>query len=246
MATARTSIPTSVSAWRPSETPVLRWAGLAGLVFGVGELIGFAIFFVAGPPPALGNATKLHSYFGSHAGLIDTSVLVFLVSLGFLLVFLAGLRSLLAGAATQREWLASLVFGLGVVSATEAFIALGLLFAATVNASGSSDPATVRTFYEASALLGGAPSAIPLVFFLTSAGIAIRSTAALPGWSVWASWVAAVIELITVPAMYGSNDTSGFYTADGLVTILSPVPLFIWAILISIAIMRKPGATAIG
>jgi hypothetical protein len=51
--------------------------------------------------------------------------------------------------------------------------------------------------------------------------------------------VAAVVVLITVPAVYGGDNAGAFYTANGIVTIVALLPLYAWTLAISIAILRK-------
>lgn len=225
-----------VSHMTPSS---LRWTGIAGVLFAILEILGLGLFLAAGPPPGLNDAAKLRTYYSSHAVLIETSVLLFFLSLGFLFFFLAGLRGLIVAAGTTYEWLGTLVFGIGAAGAVEAFISIGILLAATADAAGSTDPGTVRTLYETSAILGGAPSAIPLIFYLGAAGAALKATRVLPTWSAWTAWIAALIVVLTVPAMYGGNDASGFYTADGVVTVLTPLPLLLWTLATAIAVPRR-------
>jgi hypothetical protein len=51
--------------------------------------------------------------------------------------------------------------------------------------------------------------------------------------------VAAILILITAPALYGGDNASAFYTANGIVTLLALLPLYIWTLAVSIAILRK-------
>jgi hypothetical protein len=217
----------------------LRWTGIGGVLFALFELVGLGLFFAAGPPPGLNDAAKLRSYYGSHAALLDTSVLLFFLSLGFLVIFVAGLRGIVSSGGSEFEWLGTLIFGIGLVSAAEAFISIGILFAAVADASGNTDPTTVRTLYETSAILGGAPSAIPLAFYLGAVGVALRATRVLPGWTGWTAWIGALIVVLTLPAMYGGNDASQFYTADGVVTVFTPLPLLLWTLATAIAVVRR-------
>jgi membrane-associated protease RseP (regulator of RpoE activity) len=93
--------------------------------------------------------------------------------------------------------------------------------------------------FVASGVIGGAPSAVALAFFVGVSGSALSKSAILPRWTVWLSWVAAILILITAPALYGGDNASAFYTANGIVTLLALLPLYVWTLAVSIAILRK-------
>jgi hypothetical protein len=93
--------------------------------------------------------------------------------------------------------------------------------------------------FVTSSVIGGAPSAIALAFSLGISGSALSKSAILPRWTVWLSWVASILVLLTVPALYGGDNASAFYTANGIVTLLALLPLYVWTLAISIAILRK-------
>ena len=65
----------------------------------------------------------------------------------------------------------------------------------------------------------------------------------LSSWVVWLSWITAVLVLVSIPALYGGDHLSGIYSADGLVAeVLALLPLYVWTLAVSIAILRKPAA----
>jgi hypothetical protein len=119
------------------------------------------------------------------------------------------------------------------------FVSLGILGAATANAAGTPDVPAVHAMFVASGVIGGAPSAVALAFFLGVSGSALSKSAILPRWTVWLSWGASILILITAPALYGGDNASAFYTANGIVTLLALLPLYVWTFAVSIAILRK-------
>jgi hypothetical protein len=168
----------------------------------------------------------------SGSGATETSALLIFVGLSILFVFLAGLRAMIVGADPKLDYLGTAVFGLGATAAILAIVGLGILAAATANATGTPDAPAVHAMFVASGVIGGAPSAIALGFFLGVSGWALSKSAILPRWTVWLSWVAAVLVVVTAPALYGGDNAGAFYTADGFVTILAGVPLYVWTLVV--------------
>jgi hypothetical protein len=220
--------------WTPE-----RWTGIAGIVTTVVQVIAFAVGFAAGAPTGVDTANGVVHYLHNGSGAIETSVLLFFVAFSVLFVFLAGFRAMIVAADAKLDHLGTAVFGLGATGAILGFVSLGILAAATANASGTPDVPAVHAMFVASGVLGGAPSAIGLAFFLGVSGLALSKSAILPPWTVWLTWVAAVVVLITAPALYGGDNADAFYTANGIVTIVALLPLYVWTLAISIAILRK-------
>ncbi len=78
---------------------------------------------------------------------------------------------------------------------------------------------------------------IIMAMFMASAGYAILATRVLPRWLGWVACVSAIGNLVAVPAIYAGANASGFYTADGLVSLLSELPFLIWALATSISML---------
>lgn len=216
-----------------------RWTGTTGVVTAVLQLIAFGVFFAAGAPTGLNTATGVVTFLRHGSGAIETSALLFFVAFSFFLVFLGGLRAMIVAARPQLDYLGTSVFGLGVTGNILGFVSLGILAAAAANAAGNSDAPAVHAMFVASGVIGGAPSAIALGFFLGASGSGLSMSAILPRWTVWLSWVASVLVLATAPAVYGGDNASAFYTANGFVTLLALLPLYVWTLAVSVAILRK-------
>lgn len=215
-----------------------RWTGTAGVVATVLLVIAFVLYFAVGAPTA-NTADSIVTFLRQSSGTIETSALLIFVALSIFFVFLAGLRAMIVRADPNLDYLGTAVFGIGAAGAILAFVGLGLSAAAAANAAGTPDAPAVHAMVVASSVIGGAPDAIPMVFFLGVAGWALSKSAILPRWTVWLSWVAAVLVLVTVPALYGGDNPLAFYTADGFVTVIASLPLYVWMLLVSIAILRK-------
>ena len=220
---------------------VARWTGALGLGGTVLQLLGFALFFAAGVPPGLSQQDKLLSYVRDGRGVLTTAVLLFLLGFTLLLGFQAGFRSLVATAAPHFEWLGTTALAAGVATLVMGVVGIGIALTAGVEA-GSSSPqaASVRTLFEAGAVLAGAPTLVPVAFYLGAVGSAGFMSRLLPLWLALVGSAGSILVLIASLSAYGSNDVSAFWAANGLVTILALLPLYVWTLGASVMFLRKP------
>ena len=216
-----------------------RWTGTAGIVGTILQVVALGPFFTAGEPPSGTDPNQLVSYLSRNSSLIETSLLLSLLGFGVIAVFLGGLWGLLQRAGQEHAWLATATFGLGIITLVMGYAAYATIGAAAADASSRADPGTARTLYILAGVLGGATTAMPVAFFLAVTGWALARTALLGRWAVWLSEIAAILVLATVPAIYGGDDASAFYSATGIVTVLALLPLYAWTLAISIGILRS-------
>jgi hypothetical protein len=133
---------------------------------------------------------------------------------------------------------AALVFTGGLVWAI--LVLVGDTFeanAALDTIGGQAEPAAVRALSEGSVAAFGAIGLILAALFTASAGYAILSTRALPRWTGWVAVLAALLNLVAAPSIYGGTDATGFYTADGLALFIGLLPLLVWLLLVSIMLI---------
>jgi hypothetical protein len=154
------------------------------------------------------------------------------------LVFLAGFRHLIRQARPDYEWASMLVFGAGLVFAMLTLVGDVLEGALALDTiGGKAEPVVVRALWEASVPAFGAIGLIIMALFMASAGYAILATGALPRWTGWVACAGAIGNLVAVPAIYAGTNATGFYTADGLVSLISELPFLIWALAASISMI---------
>jgi hypothetical protein len=206
----------------------------------VAQLLAIVLFSAAGLPPALDDATKILTYARNGHILIATALILFFVGFALFVGFIAGFRSVAVAASADHEWLATTTFAAGVVITVIAFISLGLILAATAIAvSSHADAAMVRVLFETSGVLGGAPSLVPLAFYLGAAGSLVGTTGILPRWLALVGWIGSILVLIATLSAYGGSDPLGFWSANGLVTVLALIPLYVWTLGASVALVRR-------
>ena len=219
---------------------VVRWTGVLGLASMVMQLVAIIFFSAAGLPPGFDDATKILAYAKNGHILITTSLIFFFIGFALFIGFIAALRSVAVAAGADHEWLATTTFAAGVVITVIAFMSLGLILTSTAIATSShADAAMVRVLFETSGVLGGAPSLVPLAFFLGTAGSLVATTGILPRWLALLGWIGSILVLIATFSAYGGSDPLGFWSANGLVTVLALIPLYIWTLGASVALLRK-------
>ncbi len=206
-----------------------RWAPLAGIAFVVVYVVGM---FVARTPDSSDPAGKITAYYGSDKGhrvqMIVAAYLLIAAGLLFLW-FLSALRNRLRAAEGGGATLPSIVFATGILFV--GLLAAGALALAAVPGSMSFGQAkvapgadvvnTLQSLGWGLILLGAMLSAAVMIF-VTS--ILTLRTRALPAWSAWLGFVAAIALVFAV-------------------VWIPQVALLIWALAISIAMLARP-ATA--
>ena len=81
--------------------------------------------------------------------------------------------------------------------------------------------------------------------FLSSAGYATLATGALPKWTGWVAYGAAIANLAAAPSILLGPDYRAFYTATGYVTMIGQGLLVIWFAVASVSmIVVKPATGA--
>jgi hypothetical protein len=204
---------------------VRRLTGTSALTAGVlGTALGPLYFMYSGAPPTSNVLTRN---------------LLNLLVVGAIIVFLAGLRAVIRQADAAYEWLASLVFGAGMVYAAINLVKISLETGVVLGApDGTLDPTTDGPLAHANILLHGSADRLVTALLLTAAGYGILRTRALPRWAGSSAYVLAVVNLAFVPSLYFGTDAAAFYSALGWGnTALTSGLLLYWVAAVGIAAM---------
>jgi hypothetical protein len=226
---------------------VARVAGAFGLASLVVFLLATPLYFIgpAQPTGATDGAMLADFLSKTSAQVLTRTTIADPVIIGCFLVFLAGLRHLIRRARPEYEWLATLVFAVGVALSTLQLVADGLQGGAALDASSKAEPTVVRALFEASYVFYGAIGLIVAALMLASAGVAILATGALPRWMGWLALGAAVVNLIAAPSIYGGTDYTAFYSASGWITYIAQLTWVAWFAIASSWMIRRhePGVS---
>src|SRR6266850_6137111 len=224
---------------------VVRWTGVLGLAAIVVQVVAVAIGSAAGSAPAIDDATNLLAYVRNSHFAATTVLMLFFIGFTLFLGFSGGLRAIAVASAPEHEWLATTTFGAGVVIAVIGIAGLGVgLTALAVAASNHADAAQVRLLFEVERVLGGAPWLVPAAFFLGTAGSLGAATRILPRWLALVGWIGSVLVFIAAFSAYGGSDPGVFWAANGSVTVLAFLPLWVWTLGSSVVFLRRGGAAA--
>jgi len=221
-----------------SDLNVRRWTGGFGVAAGVLILVVLALYVAAGSAPRVEDAAKLSQFVTKNNGLILTISLADTMNAAFFIAFVAGFRHLLRQARSDYEWVATLVFGVGLVYATLTLIFDTLIGGAALDTVTKAEPVAVRALIEGSTLVVSSVGLVVVALFLAAAAFAVLGTGALPRWVGWAGYIGAILNLVAVPTIYGGTDPTGFYTADGYAPlILGTLPYVIWLLIAGISLL---------
>jgi hypothetical protein len=220
---------------------VVRWTGVLGLAAIVVQLLAFILGISAGAPSAYDDKAVLAYAKSSHT-VVTTGLILFFIGFSLFIGFLAGVRAIAVAAAADREWLATTTFGAGLAVTVIAFVGLALILAAyAIAMSSHADAAQVRLVVEVSGVTGSAPTLVPLAFFLGAAGSLGAMTKILPRWLALVGWIGAILVLIVAFSAYGASDPAAFWSANGYVTVLALLPLYVWTLGASVVFFRRKG-----
>jgi hypothetical protein len=221
-----------------NDLKVQRWTGAFGVASIALILLAQPLWFVSGTAPRLEDTVKFSDYVTRNNWNILTRSLADTLIIACFLVFLVGFRYLIRQARADYEWAATLVFVAGLVFAMLTLLGDVLASGAALDTiGGKAEPTVVRALWEGSIPAFGDIGLIIMALFMASAGYAILATAALPKWTGWVAYAGAIGNLMAAPAIYAGANAAGFYTADGLVSLLSELPFLIWALIASISMI---------
>jgi len=169
-----------------NDLKVRHWTGAFGVASITLILVAQPLWFIGGTPPQLEETMQFSEYVTRNSAIILTRSLADTLIMACFLVFLAGLRHLIRQARSDYEWVATLVFGVGLVFAMLTLMGDALAAGAALDTvGGKAEPVVVRGLWEASVPAFGAMGLIIMALFMASAGYATLVTGALPRWTGW-------------------------------------------------------------
>jgi hypothetical protein len=224
---------------------VVRWTGVLGLAAIVVQMLGAGVSSAMGSEPAIDDPTKLLAFVRSSHFAATTGLMLFFIGFALFLGFIGGLKAIAVASAPEHEWLATTMFGAGVVIAVIGFAGLGVgLTALAIATSNHADASQVRLLFEVERVLGGAPWLVPAAFYLGTAGSLGAATRILPRWLALVGWIGSILVFIAAFSAYGGSDPGVFWAANGSATVLAFLPFWIWTLGASVVFLRRRGSAA--
>lgn len=220
---------------------VRRWAGGFGVAGFIVFLAALPLYFIGVGPAARLEDTAQFSSLVARTNtfiLIRTTLTDPLIMVG-LLVFLAGFCHLIRQSRQEYEWIAMLIFGVGLIVIAIELVGDGLEAGAALDTWVKADPTAVRGLTEGSFPMYGAIGLIMSALLLASAGYASLGSGVLHKWTGWLAYGAAVISLAAAPSILGGTNMTGFYTASGYAPFIGQAAMLVWFLAASVSMIIK-------
>jgi hypothetical protein len=224
-----------------NDLKVRHWAGWFGVAGFIVFLAALPLYFIGvGPAAPLEDTAQFSSLIARTNTfiLIRTALTDPLIMVG-LLVFLAGFCHLIRQSRQEYEWIAMLIFGVGLIVIAIELVGDGLEAGAALDTWVKADPTAVRGLSEGSFPMYGAIGLIMSALLLASAGYASLGSGVLHKWTGWLAYGAAVISLAAAPSILGGTNITGFYTASGYAPFIGQAAMLIWFLAASISMIVK-------
>jgi hypothetical protein len=189
------------------------------------------------PPKADDTIQKITSFLVDNRGELLAGNTLIALGIAFFLWWLGSLRSYLRAGEGGEGRLSIAAFGGGLVGATLTLAAAAIVAGLVFEAAGLGDQALNRALFDASAAvfaIGGIGFA---VFFGAAACSGARS-GALPPWAYWGGSVVAVVQLVSVAAIFAG---SGFFAGGGAFAFIAFAAAVAWVIAVSVLMIQRGG-----
>ena len=225
-----TSLHTQIS----SDKTTQRWIGGAAVIGGIAAMAELPIYFAA---PACDVDVC-----GPETGalmpdwLILTRTLLSFVALISLLVFMSGVRHVIARADARYEWFGTVAGTAGVAWTIVDLVAKGIEGSSAIKADEWIDPTRSVPTY----LLYGSITHLLLMVFGVAFGYAVLRTGALRPWVAWSAFLVAGVQLLLVPSMFFGFNSYEFYAANGWGSVATFNGLTVlWLAVVGVAVFRS-------
>ena len=220
-----------------------RLTGTLALASVVLWLAIFPLYMVGDPSVSLYDGAAVAREFFRMQNVVFTRILLGLALYVTLMVFSVGLRDLIRRADAEYEWVGTLIVVAMAVWVGVTLVANGLEGGVALDTlNGNPDPSVARALTMGYLLIyNGSIAFVMTALFLAAAGYATFATGILPRWTGWLAYVATLLCVISIPAMYGGRvDPSGFYNAAGWgAAIIANFPPLLWFLVVGILLNRK-------
>jgi len=216
-----------------STDAVRRWIGWAAVIGGIFAVVELPLYFAVPACPVDECGVDTGALMPDW--LILTRTLLSFFALVSLLVFMSGVRFLIAPRAPQLEWFAVVAGTTGAAWTIVDLVAKGLEGGSAILADEWIDPTRSVPTY----LLYGAITHLLLLVFNVAFGYAVLRSGALPRWVAWSSFAFAALHVAGVPSMFLGHNSYDFYAANGwgAVATFNGISV-IWLAIVGIAVLR--------
>lgn len=219
-----------------NETRSERWVAACG--FGMLVAAAAAVMLERGAGITARTTTEeVVDLFANNHGALLAQSLLFVISTGFFVVFLAGLLSFLSRAEGGTGVLSTAAFGAGIVWCAISLVAQAVQVALAMTSVSEAPPDLVGTMSDLMFALLTVGN-VPLAVLLGATGMLSLQAKAFPAWLGWLSLVAAATHLVVA---FGIVVETGPLAPGGLVTYAAYPLMVTWVLATTIMMIRRFG-----
>lgn len=235
-------IESKAAAFLALQVEVRKLTGFAAIAIALLMLTEFTIKMTMGSRPSLGDSVALVEFISHHANWILVVIVVDTFLMACLIIFFAGLRQLIIRSSKKLSWIADLAFGAGLVFVATTLTGDSMDAGAALNTVGkyAADPSVLRALTEGHMLLFGSIGCVLIALITAAFSYATFASNAVPKWTGWVGYGVAVVNLLSIPTVFGGTEASAFFSAGGAaVTLLATFPFLAWVIIVGIVTIRR-------
>ena len=209
-----------------------RWSAVSGL--GALALAGVAVVFERSTPDPNPSAAEVVDFYVDNRSALLVQSLLFVLSAGLFLWFVAGLRGHLARAEGHTDRVASIAYAAGIAWITVEMAVQAPQIALARAAAGGLDQRVAVVVNDVGLALATIAD-VPVAVMVACVGVLSLRTRVFPAWVGWLSVVVAALHLV---AWFGVTSDSDPLAPGGWVTFVVYPAFVLWLLAVIVAMLR--------
>ena len=211
-----------------------RWGAASGLVALV--FAGAAVGFERSTPDPDPSAAEIVEFYVANRSALLVQSLLFVLSAGLFLWFVAGLRSHLARAEGHTDRVSSIVYAAGIVWVTVNLAVQAPQIALARAAEDGLDPGVTEVVNDVGLALATIAD-VPVAVLVAGVGVLSLRAAIFP---VWVGWLSMAVAALHVVAWFGVTADGGPLAPGGWVTFVVYPAFVVWLVAVIASMSRPP------
>jgi hypothetical protein len=216
--------------------------GFAAIAIAILMLTEFFAKIAIGTRPSLGDSAALADYITGTATQTLAVIIIDTLLMSCLIIFFAGFRQLIIRARRDLNWITDLAFGAGLVFVAITLVGDAMDAGAALDTVGyyGADPSVLRALTEGHILIFGSIGCIVTALITATFAYTTFASGAVPKWTGWVGYGVAILNLLSVPTVFGGTSATSLFSAGGAgVTLLATFPFLMWVIAVGIVTIRR-------
>ena len=208
-----------------------RWSAVSGL--GALALGGAAVMFERGTPDPHPSAAEVVDFYVANRSALLVQSLLFVLSAGLFLWFVAGLRGHLARAEGHTDRVAAIAYAAGIVWITVELAVQAPQVALARAAAGGLDQQVTVVVNDIGLALATIAD-VPVAVLVACVGVVSLRSRVFPAWVGWLSMVVAALHLV---AWFGVTTDGGPLAPGGWATFVVYPAFVLWLVAVLVTML---------